>query len=212
MLTDPGRARTRLARLAILMLLAPAAALAQRDDADARRLIEQLAIRPGMHVAEIGAGTGELTVAIAQQVGASGHVFSNEIDKARHATIRAAVKAAGLSNVTVVESAAADANLPAACCEAIFMRNVYHHFDDPATMVASLFRSLTPGGRIAVIDFPPRGGKEAASAKDRDQGNAHGVTTDSIERELRGAGFDIVVSEQPTDGRWFMVVGRRLPR
>jgi tRNA A58 N-methylase Trm61 len=194
---------------AALLLLIPASVLAQQDAADTTRIVEHLQIQPGLRVAEIGAGTGSLTVAIAKAVGPSGHVFSNEIDPGRRQAIRTAVEQAGLSNVTIVESGATDANLSADCCVAIFMRNVYHHFDDPAAMNASLYRALLPGGRIAVIDFPPRGGEEATSAAARDQGNTHGVTPQSIERELRAAGFDLVMTEQPRGDRWFMVVARK---
>jgi tRNA A58 N-methylase Trm61 len=194
---------------AALLVAAVSTAHAQQDTADAARLIDALEVRPGMRVAEIGAGAGSLTVAMAKAVGPSGHVFSNEIDRNRHAAIRAAVTQAGLANVTIVESGADAANLPEGCCDALFMRNVYHHFDAPAAMAASLFRAMRPGARIAVIDFPPRSGEEATTAADRDQGNAHGVTTASIERELQGAGFELVATEQPRGDRWFMVVARK---
>lgn len=207
----PARLRTcaRALLVAATLVAGGAAAQAQQDAADSARLIDALEVRPGMRVAEIGAGAGALTVAMAQAVGASGHVFSNEIDRDRHAAIRAAITQAGLTNVTIVESGANDANLPEGCCDALFMRNVYHHFDDPAAMTASLFRAMRPGARIAVIDFPPRSGQEAAAAADRDQGNAHGVTTASIERELRAAGFELVATEQQRGDRWFMVVARK---
>lgn len=204
------RYRCAVALLATVVLFAGGdTAQAQQDAADATRLIDALEVRPGMQVAEIGAGAGALTVAMARAVGTSGHVFSNEIDSERRAAIRAATTGAGLTNVTVVESGPRDANLPDGCCDAVFMRNVYHHFDDPAAMTASLFRAMRPGGRIAIIDFPPRSGHEAAAAADRDQGKAHGVTTASIERELQAAGFALVATEQQRGDRWFMVVARK---
>jgi ubiquinone/menaquinone biosynthesis C-methylase UbiE len=195
-----------------LLFCLPGVLSAQEDAADVTRLTEHLQIRPGMQVAEIGAGAGGLTVAMAKAVGSTGHVFSNEIDRGRRGTIQSAVEKAGLSNVTIVESGAADANLPEGCCDALFMRNVYHHFDDPTAMNASLFRAMKPGARLAIIDFPPRGGQEAATPADRDQGNAHGVTTASIEAELRAAGFEVVMTEQQRGDRWFMVVGRKPSR
>lgn len=194
---------------AALLVAAVSTAHAQQDTADAARLIDALEVRPGMRVAEIGAGSGSLTVAVARAVGPTGHVFSNEIAADRRATIRDAVTKAELANVTIVESGPNDANLPEGCCDALFLRNVYHHFDDPASMTASFFRAMRPGARIAIIDFPPRGGQEATAPADRDQGNAHGVTTASIERELRAAGFELVGTEQQRGDRWFMVVARK---
>jgi hypothetical protein len=55
--------------------------------------------------------------------------------------------------VTVIEGAAASANLPAACCDAIFLRHVYHHLGDYGAFNKSLQSALKPGGRLAIIDF-----------------------------------------------------------
>ncbi len=201
----------RATRLAVfLALLAGCSSLAAQDNAaDARRIVEHLQVKPGMTLAEIGAGSGELTVALARAVGTDGRIYSNEISESRRVAIRAAVTHARLSNVTVIEGAEADANLPEACCDGIFMRNVYHHFADPGPMNRSLFRALEPGGRLLIIDFPPRRGREAASSADRDEGSSHGVSAASAERELREAGFEILSTEDRPSERWFMVVARK---
>lgn len=194
------RPRPLLTLSALYVAFAMPLLFAQDDGSDRARLVTHLQITPGMTVAEIGAGRGELSVAIAQEVGPTGRVFSNELDTARHATIRDAAARAGLSNLTVVEGQAADTNLPDACCDAVFMRNVYHHFGDAAAMSASLYRSLKPGGRIAVIDFPPRGSRGS---------NGHGVMPETVRQQLTAAGFEVVHEEEQRSGRWFMVVGRK---
>jgi ubiquinone/menaquinone biosynthesis C-methylase UbiE len=119
------------------------------------RLSEALALRTGMVVADVGAGKGQLTLALAGAVGSAGHVFSSEIDPARLRGLREAVTEAGLSNVTVVEAKTSESGLPAGCCDAIVLRRVYHHVTDPAATNASLLRALRPGGLLAVIDIPP---------------------------------------------------------
>jgi len=119
------------------------------------RLVQALAVGPGTVVADVGAGKGELTFALAREVGPRGHVFSTEIDPARLRRLRAAVVAAKLDNVTVVEAGGAETGLPANCCDAIVLRRVYHHLIEPAGVNASLLRSLRPGGVLAVVDFPP---------------------------------------------------------
>lgn len=208
----PFSSRTaRASRLAVfLALLAGCSSLAAQDNAaDARRIIEHLQVKPGMTLAEIGAGSGELTVALARAVGTDGRLYSNEISDSRRVAIRAAVAHAGLSNVTVIEGAAGGTNLPDACCDGIFMRDVYHHFAEPGPMNQSLWRALKPGGRLLIIDFPPRRGREATSSADRDEGSSHGVSAASVERELREAGFEILSTEDRPSGRWFMVVGRK---
>src|SRR5262245_38224589 len=101
---------------------------ARQNAADADRLIKAMDVKPGSVIAEIGAGGGELTVALAKAVGPAGKIYSNELNKDRLIAIRKAADEAGLNNVTTVEGKEDVANLPDACCDGIFMRNVYHHF------------------------------------------------------------------------------------
>src|SRR5688500_83721 len=128
----------------------------QNNAADTAKLIEVLQLKPGSIVAEIGAGNGDLTIALAKHVGPTGRVYTSELGADRLAGLREAVTKSGTANVQVVEGQEAHANLPDGCCDALFMRNVYHHFGDPATMNASFLKALKPGGRLAVIDLSPR--------------------------------------------------------
>lgn len=194
--------------VAIVTALAVSASAQSARDyaADAARLIEVLGVREGSVVGEIGAGSGELTVAMGRAVGPSGHVYSNDLNPDRRAEIRTAAERAGLANVTTLEGRPAETNLPEACCDAIFMRNVYHHFADPASMDRSLFRSLKPGGRLAVMDFEPD--KDTDNPSDRARGDTHGVTPAHVQQELRDAGFE-VVSSGTVRGQAFLVVARR---
>ncbi len=70
------------------------------------------------------------------------------------------VKKEGLNNVTVIEGAAAATNLPDACCDAVFLRHVYHHITEIDAFNKSLLASLKPGGRLAIIDFVPDKGSQ----------------------------------------------------
>jgi ubiquinone/menaquinone biosynthesis C-methylase UbiE len=125
------------------------------DGSEMPRVREVLGLAAGRVVADVGAGKGQLTFALAIEVGPNGRVFSTEIDAGRVQALREAVGAAGLGNVTVIEAQGSETGLPAGCCDAIVMRRVYHHLTDPPGLNASLFRSLRPGGVLAVIDFPP---------------------------------------------------------
>jgi ubiquinone/menaquinone biosynthesis C-methylase UbiE len=123
--------------------------------AEMPRLREALGLKTGMVVADVGAGKGQLTLALAAAVGSTGHVFSSDIDADRVRALRETVTEAGLGNVTVVEAKTSESGLPAGCCDAIVLRRVYHHVTDPAATNASLLRALRPGGVLAVIDIPP---------------------------------------------------------
>jgi predicted methyltransferase len=91
------------------------------------------------------------------------------------------------------------------------MRDVYHHFTEPAMMNGSLATALKPGGRVAIIDFTPPG-REAERPSDRGRDGMHGVSAATVSRELIEAGFEAVSSYEPSR-RWFMVVvSRPLPK
>lgn len=187
------------------------AAQRQDDEADARRLIDVLGLVAGSSVADVGAGSGVLTVPLARHVGPTGRVYSTDINPDRLEEIRSAVRAASLENVVVIEGAPAETNLPEQCCDAVFMRSVYHHFGDPAAMNASLYSSVKPGGRLAVVDFPPRTGQTAPPGR-RNEGNAHGVTPATVIDELTAAGFARVRQLDWTTPGAFLVVAERPER
>src|SRR5687767_12210654 len=101
------------------------------------RLRQVLSLKPGMVVADIGAGKGLLTLALAREVGSSGRVFSTEIDPARLRRLREAVGEAKLDNVTVVQGQSRETGLAPNCCEVIVLRRVYHHLSEPSSINAS---------------------------------------------------------------------------
>lgn len=172
---------------------------AQADAADEiRRLAALMEWKPGTVVADIGAGDGRYTFAAVDQVGASGKVFATEIDVQKIAALRAEIKKRNLRNVTVVESAEADTNLSAGCCDAIFLRRVYHHLTKPAEFDAKLVRSLKPGGRLAIIEFPPRRGLEPVEGVPSNRGG-HGIPQRVVIEELTAAGLQVenVVNDWP---------------
>lgn len=195
-----------LAAGAIALAVVAGLVWAQDDAADAKRLIEALQARPGSVIAEIGAGDGDLTIALAKHVAPDGKLFASELGDNRISRLRSAVQKSGVSNVQVIDGHESRANLPEGCCDAIFMRNVYHHFGDPAAMNASFFQALKPGGRIAVIDFAPP--KSTASPGQRGGDGRHGVGAEVVAEELKSAGFDVIASE-PGGMRWFIVVAAR---
>jgi ubiquinone/menaquinone biosynthesis C-methylase UbiE len=175
---------------------------------DAARLVTALKLHGGQTVADIGAGRGQLTVALAREVGPSGRVYATELDSDRLRDIRKATDSAGLRNVSVIEAHATRTNLPERCCDALVLRRVYHHFSNPHLMNASMWQSLKPGGLLAVIDFAPDSA-ESPDPSNRDTGDQHGVTSATVVRELSQEGFEVVAVEEGTRPGRFMVVVRR---
>jgi len=154
---------------------------------DTPKLAEVLELKPGMTVADVGAGGGAMTVVLGKWIG-TGRVFATDIDVPSLTTIREYATREGLTNVTVIEGAPASTNLPAACCDAIFLRHVYHHIRDYEAFNRSLQSALKPGGRLAVIDFVPRKGSELPEGVPANRGG-HGVPPAVVIAELSASGL-----------------------
>lgn len=119
------------------------------------RLAAVLGVRAGDTIADVGAGDGSLAVQMARFVGPTGTVYATEMEANQRDTIRARAEREGATRLQVVAAAARSTNLPAACCDAVYLRMVFHHIDDRHLFARSIVDTLKPGGRIAIIDFAP---------------------------------------------------------
>src|SRR5882672_8195544 len=176
---------------------------------EVKRLAALMEWKPGTVAADIGAGDGEYTFAAVERVGAAGKVFATEIDAKKLAELRGEVAKRKLGNVFVVASKEADTNLPTGCCDAIFLRRVYHHLTKPAEFDASLARSLKSGGRLAIIDFAPRSGLEQVEGVPSNRGG-HGIPQKIAIEELSSAGLQVekIVNDWPEDSYCVLFVKR----
>jgi len=191
--------RYRLAQSVSLLLIVPAALDAQRPANLVRQELDQaarevptlagvLSLTPGMSVADIGSGGGAMAVTMAKWLGAGGRVYATDVAAAQLAEIKGAVAKEGLTNVLVLEGATRATNLPDGCCDAIFMRDVYHHLTSPLEFGASLLSSLKPGGRLAVMDFEAEPGSRLPNGVPENRGG-HGIPPTVIVSELTQSGF-----------------------
>jgi SAM-dependent methyltransferase len=156
---------------------------------DAPHLVGVLELKPGMTVADVGSGGGAMAVVLGLW-NRTGHVFATDVTERALRHTREYVRKEGLTNVTVIEGAAAATNLPDACCDAIFLRNVYHHITAPDAFNKSLLASLKPGGRLAIIDLEDRKGGPGAIPKGVPANRGgHGVPPGIVTDELKAAGL-----------------------
>lgn len=176
---------------------------------EAYRIAEVLGLEPGLAVADVGAGDGEWTVSIARRVGPEGHVWATEVADDELEEIRQRVDREELGNVTVVRGAQTTSGLPDACCDAILLRLVYHHFTDPSRMRSDLRRALRPGGVLAVIDIEPQ--EHWRKLEGVPERGGHGIPADDLVRELVSDGFREVrrIEDWNDDPDRYCVVFRR---
>jgi ubiquinone/menaquinone biosynthesis C-methylase UbiE len=122
-------------------------------------------------------------------------------------TLREKLEGHAPAQITLVAGDAARTNFPDGVCDAVFMRNVYHHFADPVAMNASIAAALKPGGRLVVVDFTPPG-SEAACPADRGKDGMHGITPPTLSRELREAGFEPIAQDVGSQRSFMIVVAK----
>ncbi len=116
-------------------------------------IIQLLKLTPGMAVADVGAGSGLFTLALAEVVGDKGKVYAVDVQAYFLDHIGQKAKKKGLSNVELVRATHDAVGLPAGSIELALMSDVYHHIEHPADYLASLHAALRPGGRLVVIDY-----------------------------------------------------------
>jgi ubiquinone/menaquinone biosynthesis C-methylase UbiE len=124
-----------------------------RFDADRKpeKLVEAMAIGPGSKVADVGAGSGLITVHLARAVAPSGKVVATDIDGSVLDLLKQRLEAAGLGNVVERRVVAADApGLDEGGYDAILLAEVDHYFPDPVKWLTSAAHALKPGGRIVI--------------------------------------------------------------
>lgn len=165
--------------------------------AEIPQLVTVLELKPGVTIADVGAGFGAWTIAFSKVVGPTGRVFASDIGAQQLAALRQAVTRNNLTNVTVIEAGERSTNLPAGCCDVILIRDAYHHLTQPGDITRSFATALKPGGRLAVIDFPTRPNTEVPAGVPANRGG-HGVPLDIVVAEVTAAGLTHVT----TNAQW----------
>jgi ubiquinone/menaquinone biosynthesis C-methylase UbiE len=124
----------------------------EQEEAPAKAVV-LLDLHPGMVVADIGAGSGYMTLRIAPLVGPTGKVYAEDIQAALLRQAQARALAAHLSNVEVVLGSDTDVKLPDDSIDLALLVDVYHEFQHPREMLRSIRRSLKTGGRLVLIEY-----------------------------------------------------------
>ncbi len=116
-------------------------------------ILRALQIRPGMRIADVGAGTGLFTLLFAEAAGPTGTVYAVDISDSFVDSIRRRARAEGLTNVVPVVNQQKSVDLPSASVDLVFVSDTYHHFEYPDAMLASIREALVPDGVLAIIDY-----------------------------------------------------------
>lgn len=163
-------------------------------------LLDALDLRPGLCVADIGAGSGRLTVPIARRV-APGTAYGTDIQPEMLAFLEARARKEGLVNLTGILGNLDDTMLPAGSVDLVLLVDAYHEFDHPWEMMRSIVRALRPGGRVALVEF--RAEDDAVPIKP-----LHRMTERQARRELEAAGLRWIGTDERLPWQHLMWFGR----
>lgn len=148
------------------------------------KVMEALAIRPGLAVADVGAGTGLYTRLFARAVGEKGRVLAVDIASEFLDHINKTAKDQKLGNITTVLGKDVSTELPPASVDLVYVCDTYHHFEYPARVLESIHKGLKDGGKLVVIDFI----REPGVSSDWVMGHVRAGQA-IVEKEITQAGF-----------------------
>ena len=120
---------------------------------EAERVMNQVGIRPGMRVADIGAGDGYYTVRLARRLASTGTIYAEDVKAEYLAGLEARLKREGISGVTLILGEPGDPKLPPAAIDVAILAHMYHEIANPYEFLYRLWPSLAPQARIAIVDL-----------------------------------------------------------
>jgi ubiquinone/menaquinone biosynthesis C-methylase UbiE len=115
--------------------------------------VDTLGLRPGMSVADVGAGSGYFTVRLAKRVGAAGKVYAVEVQPEMMTILRRKIASEKLGNVQTVLGTESDPKLPKNSIDLILLVDVYHEFSQPQNMLRRMKEALRNDGRLVLLEY-----------------------------------------------------------
>lgn len=161
----------------------------QEEDPDTA--LDALKLVVGSTVADVGAGSGYMTVKMAKRVGPTGKVYANDIQPQMLSMLRQRLDKAKIANVELVLGGYDDPKLPANTIDLILMVDVYHEFSQPQQMLRRMHESLRTGGRMVLLEYrkedpsiPIRPDHKMSVAEAKMEVEAEGFTLASVDERL----------------------------
>ena len=146
--------------------------------------IDALDLKAGQIVADIGAGSGYMSVRMATRVGSTGRVYAEDIQPQMIDLLQQRLKKDRVANVTPVLGLVDDPKLPEASIDLMLLVDVYHEFSEPQKMLGGLRAALKPGGRLVLLEYR----KEDPSIPIRIE---HKMTVAEAKLEVEAEGFTL---------------------
>ena len=164
-------------------------------------LVAALEMRPGMTVADVGAGTGFFLRYLSDAVGTSGKVLALEVETNLVSHMKNRVQDEKLANVDVVLTPLDSLAIPDRSADLLLIVDAYHHIDHRLDYFRAAATKLASGGRIAIVDW-----KMGKLPRGPDDG--HKIAPEVVEREMTNAGYRLVASHDVLPYQYVLVFSR----
>ncbi len=162
-------------------------------------IVREAQIKPGMRIADIGAGTGLYSIAFAQQTGEKGLVYAVDISPDFVRNIERRAKNQGLKNIKGIINNQKEIGLPQNSIDLAFICDTYHHFEYPLTTLQSVYQALTSGGKLIIIDFK----RDPHISTPWVMGHVR-ANKDKVINEVESIGFKLTDDKNILQGNFFL--------
>jgi ubiquinone/menaquinone biosynthesis C-methylase UbiE len=126
---------------------------AERDrHGEGDRVMNRLGVRPGLRVADVGAGDGYYTVRLARRLGRGATIYAQDVEPRYVDRLAARLARDGVAGVTLVRGTPADPRLPGRSVDLAILAHMYHEIEHPYEFLYRLYAALAAGGRVAIVD------------------------------------------------------------
>ena len=155
----------------------------EREDEEApSKALDALDLKPGMSVADIGAGSGYYSSRIAKRIGPTGRVYATDIQQGMIDILERRIKNEGLTNVTTILGGMDDPRLPPASIDLAIMVDVYHELQQPQLFLQRLKPAFKPNGRLVLLEFRKEDPKVPIL-------EVHKMSVAEVRQEMEAEGF-----------------------
>jgi len=153
----------------------------QNDRQPPDKVMDAIGVKPGMVIAEVGAGRGRYVVHMAARTGSKGKVYANDIDKEALEYLDHRCERDDIDNVETILGTETDPKLPASKMDLVYIVNTYHHIEQVVPLMQNIVPALKSGGVLVIIENEPT----------KSGWDGHSTPKDQLIEEVESAGFKL---------------------